>query len=108
MYKFKRTTITTYYAKGSTGVETKAYSVEGLDPNIFKGLQVALVNDNGRWKAYEATTGLSITPRSWNGGMSNRTRVGILQIVSNFLPHIMTDVRWESLQKKLDYPLNLS
>ena len=68
MLKFKRTTITI-----NGDEELKGYTVEGLDNSIFKGLQVVLVKD-WDWKAYEATTGISITPSSWAGGYSNKTR----------------------------------
>ena len=74
MLKFKRTTITI-----NGDEELKGYSVEGLDTRIFRGLKVVLVKD-WDWKAYEATTGISITPPSWAGGLSNKTREGILQI----------------------------
>ena len=65
MLKFKRTTITI------NGVKTKGYTVKGLDENVFRGLQVVVVKDSNRWEAYEATTGLSITPTSWAGGYSS-------------------------------------
>ena len=56
MLKFKRTTITI------NGVKTKGYTVKGLNVTVFRGLQVVVVKDSNRWHAYEATTGLSITP----------------------------------------------
>ena len=59
MLKFKRTTITI-----NGDEELKGYSVEGLDTRIFRGLKVVLVKGWG-WKAYEATTALSLMPRSW-------------------------------------------
>ena len=100
MLKFKRTTITI------NGVETKGYAVEGLDESVFRGLQVVLVKNWG-WKAYEATTGISITPPSWAGGLSNKTREGIIQIVSNML-QILPESGWEWIQEQLDYDLEMS
>ena len=100
MLKFKRTTI---MINGDE--ELKGYTVEGLDNSIFKGLQVVLVKDWG-WKAYEATTGISITPSSWAGGLSNKTREGILQILSNFLSNA-PESGWTRIQEKLDYDLKI-
>ena len=99
MLRFKRTTITI------NGEENRGYSVEGLDTRIFRGLQVILVKGWG-WKAYEATTGISITPSSWAGSYSNKTREGILQILSNFLSNSPEAV-WEVIQKRLDYDLEI-
>ena len=99
MLKFKRTTITI------NGEETRGYTVKGLDKR-FRGLQVAVVNNSGRWHAYEATTGLSITPSSWNGGLSNKTREGILQIVSHFLSNA-PESGWTRMQDQLDYDLEM-
>ena len=96
--KFKRTTITL------DGKETQGYSVEGLDDSIFRGLRVVLVKGSQRWSAYEATTGHSITPPSWPGSYSNRTRAGILRIVSNYLSNI-PESGWTRVQEKLDYQL---
>lgn len=95
--KYKRTTLTI------NGVEITGYTVEGLDTR-FRGLQVAVVKDSDRWHAYEATTGLSITPPSWPGGYSNKTRDGILQIVANFLSNT-PESGWERVQAQLDYQL---
>ena len=100
MLKFKRTTITINGDK-----ETKGYKVEGLDTRIFRGLKVVLVKGWG-WKAYEATTGISITPSSWAGGYSNKTREGILQILSNFLSNA-PESGWTRIQEKLDYDLEI-
>ena len=61
MLKFKRTTLTI------NNKETKGYEVTGLDNSIFRGLRVALVKNWG-WTAYEATTGLSITPKVGRAG----------------------------------------
>lgn len=97
--KYKRTTLTI------NGVKTEGYTVEGLDKR-FRGLQVAVVKDSDRWHAYEATTGLSITPPSWAGGYSNKTRDGILQIVGNFLSDA-PESGWESVQAQLDYQLEV-
>lgn len=97
MLTFKRMTFTI------NGVETKGYTVEGLDKR-FRGLQMAVVNNSGRWHAYEATTGLSITPPSWAGSYSNKTREGILQIVANFLSNA-PDSGWTRMQEQLDYDL---
>ena len=41
MLTFKRTTVTL------NGVETQGYSVAGLDPTIFRGLQVILSQELG-------------------------------------------------------------
>ena len=98
MLTFKRTTITI------NGQATQGYSVEGLDNRIFRGLQVVLVKHSQRWSAYETTTGLSITPSSWAGGYSNKTRKGILQIVSNFLSNAPQS-GWTRMQEQLDYKL---
>ena len=101
MLKFKRTTITI------NGVKTKGYTVKGLDENVFKGLQVVVVKNSDRWHACEATTGLSITPNSWAGGYSNKSREGILQIVSNFLSNA-PESGWARIQERLDYDLVIS
>ena len=101
MLKFKRTTVII------NDEETQGYSVEGLDNRIFRGLQVVLVKHSQRWSAYETTTGLSITPSSWAGGYSNKTRDGILQIVSNFLSNA-PESGWDRIQEKLDYDLEIS
>lgn len=98
MPKFKRTTITI------NGDEVlKGYRVEGLDNSIFRGLQVVLVKD-WDWIAYEATTALRLMPKSWEGGLSNKTREGALQIVANFLLNTHEAV-WEIIQDRLDYDL---
>ena len=99
MLKFKRTTITI------GDKELKGYSVEGLDNRIFRGLQVVLVKNWG-WKAHEATTGISITPPSWPGCYSNKTREGTLQIVANSLSNA-PKVVWEVIQERLDYDLEI-
>ena len=98
MLKYKRTTITI------NGVKTKGYSVEGLNVNVFRGLQVTVVKDSNRWTAHETTTGLSITPPSWAGGYSNKTREGLLQIVSHFLSNA-PESGWTRMQAQLDYTL---
>ena len=100
MLKFKRTTITI------NGEETKGYTVEGLNRR-FRGLQVAVVKNSNRWHAYEATTGLSITPPSWAGGLSNKTREGILQIVSHFLSNA-PESGWVRMQEQLNYDLEIN
>lgn len=97
MLKFKRTTLTL------NDEATKGYKVEGLD-KCFRGLQVAVVNNSGRWHAYEATTGLSITPSSWAGGLSNKTREGITQIVAIFLSNA-TESHWTHIQSLIAYDL---
>lgn len=97
---FKRSVITI------NGAETKGYTVEGLDTKIFRGLQVVVVKSRNRWLAYEATTGTLITPPSWAGGYSNKTRAGIIQIMSNFLSDTSKS-RWASIQRKLDYDLEV-
>ena len=79
--------------------------MEDLDTRIFRGLKVVLVKDWG-WKAYEATTALSLMPRSWPGRYSNKTREGVLQIVANFLSNSPEAV-WEVIQKRLDYDLRI-
>ena len=102
MLTFKRTTLTL------NGVETKGYSVKGLDRNIFRGLRVAVVKSSSdRWYAYETTTGLSITPSSWKGGLSNKTREGIIQIVSIFLSNA-SESGWVRIQERLDYALEMN
>ena len=98
MFTFKQPPITI------NGAKTKGYSVEGLNPNVFRGLQVTVVKDSNRWTAHETTTGLSITPPSWAGGYSNKTRNGILQIVSNFLSDFPKS-GWTRIQERLDYTL---
>ena len=97
--KYKRTTLTI------NGVKTEGYRVEGLDKR-FRGLHVAVVKSSDRWHAYEATTGLSITPPSWAGGYSNKTRDGIIQIVANFLSNA-PESGWERVQAQLDYQLKV-
>ena len=52
------------------GAAVKGYTVDGLDPRVYRGLRVVLVKRRG-WSAYEATTGLSMMPSSWVGGFSN-------------------------------------
>ncbi|RKU10823.1 hypothetical protein C6503_19245 [Candidatus Poribacteria bacterium] len=96
--KFKRTTITL------NDKETQGYSVEGLDNSVFRGLRVVLVKEGQRWSAYEATTGHSITPSSWPGSYSNKTREGILRIVSKHLSNI-PESGWTRVQEQLDYQL---
>ena len=100
MLRFKRTTIKV------DNKETKGYAVEDLDTHIFRGLKVVLVKGWG-WKAYEATTALSLMPRSWPGCYSNKTREGVLQIVANFLSNSPEAV-WEVIQKRLDYDLEMN
>lgn len=97
MLKFKRTTLSI------NGEAIKGYRVEGLDKR-FRGLQVAVINHSGRWHAYEATTGTSITPPSWAGGFSNKTREGILQIVAIHLSNA-TESRWTHVQSLIAYDL---
>ena len=97
--KFKRTTLTI------NNKETQGYTVDGLDNSIFRGLRVVLVKNWG-WTAYEATTGLSITPNSWAGGLSNKTREGILQIVANFISNA-PESGWAHIQEGLDYDLDI-
>ena len=101
MLKFKRTTITI------NGVKTKGYTVKGLNVTVFRGLQVVVVKDSNGWHAYEATTGLSITPNSWAGEYSNKSREGILQIVSNFLSNA-PESGWARIQERLDYDLEIA
>ena len=101
MLKYKQTTVII------NSVKTKGYTVKGLDVSIFRGLQVTVVKDSNRWTAHETTTGLSITPSSWAGGYSNKTRDGILQIVSNFLSNA-PESGWARIQEKLDYDLEIS
>ena len=47
---------------------------------------------------------LSITPPSWAGGYSNKTREGLLQIVANFLSNA-PESGWTRIQEQLDYDL---
>lgn len=98
MLKFKRGEIKI------NDVEIKGYIVEGLAPSIFRGLQIAVVKNGDRWSAYEATTGGSIPPSSWAGGLSNKTRVGILHIVANFLSKV-PESDWVRMQGQLNYDL---
>ena len=100
MLTFKRTTLTL------NGEATTAYSVEGLD-KCFRGLQVAVVKNGDRWYAYEATTGIDLTPRSWAGGLSNKTRAGIIQIVAIRLQNAPV-VMWNRAQAQLDYNLEMN
>ena len=98
MFKFKPTTITI-----NGDEKLKGYTVEGLDPSIFRGLKIILVK-SWDWEAYEATTALSIMPRSYPGGYSNKTRKGTLQIIANHLSSSPEAV-WEVIQKRLNYDL---
>ena len=99
MLNFKRTTLTI------DGAAVKGYSVDGLDPRVYRGLQVVLVKRHG-WAAYEATTGLSMMPTSWVGGFSNQTRQGALQILANRLLDLPQET-WDHVQKGLDYDLDI-
>ena len=84
---------------------TVAYAVVGLDPTIFRGLKIIVIKDKrSRWYAYEATTQTTITPTSWEGGLSNATRAGIIQIVANKLRELPEE-NWEIIQKKIRYQL---
>ena len=98
MLTFKRTTLTL------NGEATRGYRVEGLDTSIFRGLQVVVVKNADRWHAHEATTGKSLTPPSWAGGLSNKTRAGIIQIVSHQL-RTSPESCWERIQAQLGYNL---
>ena len=95
---FRKTTITI------KGKETQGYTVEGLDPQIYRGLQVVLVKRHG-WSAYEATTGRSMMPSSWSGSFSNKTRQGALQILTHFLS-TAPQSGWQAIQECLDYELD--
>ena len=99
MLKFKRTTITI------NGEATTGYSVEGLS-RCFRGLQVAVVKDGDRWYAHEATTGMDLTPRSWAGGLSNKTRAGIIQIVAIHLQNTPMAM-WKKAQEQVNYDLEI-
>ena len=102
MLKFRQTRI-----KINGDAVRKGYSVVGLDTRIFRGLQVVVVRCRfGRreWYAYEATTGRSLMPRSWAGSYSNKTREGIIQIVSNHLKNA-PQALWDAIQEKVDYNL---
>ena len=98
MLDFKRTTITI------DGAKVKGYTVDGLDPQIYRGLRVVLVKHRG-WSAHEATTGLSMMPSSWVGGFSNQTRQGALQILTHFLS-TAPQSGWQAIQERLDYELD--
>ena len=76
---------------------------EGVPANL-RGLKIVLVKDGNRWKAYEQTKGVSITPSSWAGGLSNKTREGLLGIVSSFLEN-RSDTGWGYVADQLDYDL---
>ena len=99
MLKFRQTTLKI------KDIETKGYAVEGLDDAVFRGLQVAVVkNGNNGWLALEATTGIGLTPPSWAGVYSNKTREGIIQIVANSLLNAPESL-WARIQQELDYDL---
>lgn len=93
------------FRKTTTPFGLKGYRVRGLDPKIFRGLRVVVARRNNGWFAYEASTGICITPPSWAGGLSNKTRAGILQILSYFLSGI-SESGWARLQEKLNYQLS--
>ena len=97
MLTFKRTTITI------NGEVTTGYRVEGLS-TCLRGLQVAVVKDGDRWYAHEATTGMDLTPRSWAGGLSNKTRAGIIQIVAIHLQNAPVAM-WKQAQAQLDFDI---
>ena len=101
MLTFKRATLTL------NGEDTQGYRVEGLDNSIFRGLQVAVVKHSYGWHAYEATTGGSITPNSWAGGLSNKTREGVIQIVSRYLSNA-PESGWDRIQAQLNYDLEMN
>lgn len=92
------------FRKTTTSYGLKGYRVRGLDPKIFKGLRVIVVRQSSGWFAYEASTGVSLTPPSWAGGLSNKTRAGIIQILSCFLLSV-SESGWARLQEKLNYKL---
>ena len=98
MLNFKRTTISI------EGKEVKGYGVTGLDPRVYRGLRVVVVKHRG-WNAYEATTGLPMSPTSWVGGFSNQTRQGALQILANRLLDLPQET-WDHVQKGLEYELD--
>ena len=97
--KYHRTAITI------NGVEFKGYTVDGLDPSIFRGLQVTVIKAGIVWGAYETTTSLSLTPPSWSGSLNNKTREGILQIVSDMLSNAPSGT-WDAIQSKVGYDLS--
>ncbi len=99
MLTFKRTTLTL------NGTATPGYSVEGLG-KCFRGLHVTVVKAGDRWYAHETTTGRDLTPRSWAGGLSNKTRAGIIQIVAIHLQNAPMAM-WETAQAQLDYDLEI-
>ena len=85
------------------GKTVNGYRVTNLTKE-FRGLKIFLKKEFTRWYAYEHTTGKTITPKSWAGGFSNKTRVGILSIVGHFLA-CQSNERWKSIQKQINYPL---
>jgi len=85
------------------GKPTIVYNVKNLD-STFRGLKIILVKKYGGWFAYEKTTQISLTPQSWEGGLSHKTRNGILQIVSLHLQNASESL-WEAAQKELSYKL---
>ena len=95
--EFKKSTLTI------KGISAHGYNVINPGPN-FRGLKVFLINSTAGWFAYEKTTGSPLTPGSYAGGLSNKTRAGIMQIVDIFLEDL-PEARWESIEKKLPYPL---
>ena len=96
--KFRQTTLKI------KDIEAKGYAVEGLDDRAFRGLKLVVVKNGNGWLALEATTGASITPPSWAGSQSNKTREGIIQIVANSLSNAPESL-WARIQQKLDYDL---
>ena len=85
------------------GKSVKGYRVINPD-KVFRGLKIFLKKDFDRWYAYEATTGSPLTPSSWAGGYSNRTRAGVIQIIANKFAN-MSEYYWNYAQKKLNYTL---
>ena len=95
--EFKKSTL------AINGISAHGYNVINPGPN-FRGLKVFLINSTTGWYAYEKTTGAPLIPSSHAGGLSNKTRAGVMQIVDIFLEQL-PELRWESIEKKLPYPL---
>lgn len=91
------------------GKRTDGYHV--INPGkVFRGLKVFVAKPVfpnrkiNRWYAYEETTGTTLTPDSWQGGLSNHTRAGVMEIVAKKLSET-SEFFWEIAQKRLDYQL---
>ena len=80
------------------------YLVEGMG-TVARGLKIVVVKDNSSWTCYEQSTGMRLSPSSWNGGLSNKTRAGALQILAEHLRN-STDEMWTHAAELVNYPLS--